>query len=58
MARSELTRTNVTTGDIVTKLWNLSKALQGAGISYQGYITELRKLSTKIVFQQADAGLI
>ncbi len=41
MARSELTRTNVTTGDIVAKLWNLSKALQGAGISYQGYITEL-----------------
>lgn len=41
MARSELTRTNITTGDIVAKLWNLSKALQGAGISYQGYITEL-----------------
>lgn len=41
MARSELTRTSITTGDIVTKLWNLSKALQGAGISYQGYITEL-----------------
>lgn len=41
MARSELTRTTITTGDIVAKLWNLSKALQGAGISYQGYVTEL-----------------
>lgn len=41
MASSELTRTSVTTGDIVAKLWNLSKALQGAGIGYQSYVTEL-----------------
>lgn len=34
----------VTTSTIVAKLWNLSKALQGAGVSYQGYITELTYL--------------
>lgn len=33
-----------TTSTIVAKLWNLSKALQGAGVSYQGYITELTYL--------------
>ncbi|RUO98593.1 N-6 DNA methylase [Hyphomicrobium sp.] len=32
------------TSTIVAKLWNLSKALQGAGVSYQGYITELTYL--------------
>lgn len=44
MASSQLGRASVTTGDIVAKLWNLSKVLQGAGITYQGYVTELTYL--------------
>lgn len=41
MASSELTRTNVTTGDIVAKLWSLCHVLRDDGITYNEYVTEL-----------------
>ena len=44
MASSELTRTSVTTGDIVAKLWNLCHVLRDDGITYNEYVTELTYL--------------
>ena len=44
MASSELTRTSVTTGNIVAKLWNLCHVLRDDGITYNEYVTELTYL--------------
>jgi type I restriction enzyme M protein len=44
MASGELTRTSVTTGDIVAKLWNLCHVLRDDGITYNEYVTELTYL--------------
>lgn len=41
MASGELTRTSVTTGDIVAKLWNMCHVLRDDGVSYNEYVTEL-----------------
>lgn len=41
MANSELTRSRVTTQDIVGRLWNLCHVLRDDGVSYQEYVTEL-----------------
>lgn len=41
MANGELTRTSVTTGDIVGKLWSLCHVLRDDGITYNEYVTEL-----------------
>lgn len=41
MASGELTRVNVTTGDIVAKLWNMCHVLRDDGVSYNEYVTEL-----------------
>ena len=41
MESGELTRTSVTTGDIVAKLWNLCHVLRDDGITYNEYVTEL-----------------
>lgn len=44
MASSELTRTGVTTGEIVAKLWSLCHVLRDDGITYNEYVTELTYL--------------
>lgn len=44
MASGELTRTSVTTGDIVAKLWNLCHVLRDDGVTYNEYVTELTYL--------------
>jgi type I restriction enzyme M protein len=41
MASGELTRTSITTGDIVAKLWNMCHVLRDDGVSYNEYVTEL-----------------
>jgi type I restriction enzyme M protein len=41
MANGELTRTSVTTGEIVGKLWGLCHVLRDDGITYNEYVTEL-----------------
>lgn len=41
MANGELTRSRVTTQDIVQKLWSLCHVLRDDGVSYQEYVTEL-----------------
>ena len=41
MESGELTRTSVTTGDIVAKLWNLCHVLRDDGVTYNEYVTEL-----------------
>lgn len=41
MASGELTRTSITTGDIVAKLWNMCHVLRDDGVSYTEYVTEL-----------------
>lgn len=41
MASGELTRTSVTTGDIVAKLWSLCHVLRDDGVTYNEYVTEL-----------------
>lgn len=44
MASSELTRTSVTTGDIVAKLWSMCHVLRDDGVTYNEYVTELTYL--------------
>ena len=44
MASGELTRTSVTTGDIVAKLWSLCHVLRDDGVTYNEYVTELTYL--------------
>ncbi len=44
MASGELTRTTVTTRDIVAKLWSLCHVLRDDGITYNEYVTELTYL--------------
>ncbi|MEM6497051.1 MAG: N-6 DNA methylase [Pseudomonadota bacterium] len=44
MASGELTRTSVTTGDIVAKLWNMCHVLRDDGVTYNEYVTELTYL--------------
>lgn len=41
MANGELTRTSVTTSEIVGKLWSLCHVLRDDGITYNEYVTEL-----------------
>src|SRR5690606_34512844 len=40
----ELTRTSVTTSEIVAKLWSLCHVLRDDGITYNEYVTELTYL--------------
>ena len=44
MASGELTRTSVTTSDIVAKLWSMCHVLRDDGITYNEYVTELTYL--------------
>lgn len=41
MANGDLTKSRVTTQDVVQKLWNLCHVLRDDGVSYQEYVAEL-----------------
>lgn len=49
MANGDLTKSRVTTQDVVQKLWNLCHVLRDDGVSYQEYVAELTFLLLSLI---------